>query len=91
MFLAATIIIPKYDRTTREYDYECYNIAQLNSPAIQRRLEDIEEYDYLKIANLGLLLVKEVVYTRAGGIAISCRKVKSYEQDYKIRKEDVKC
>jgi hypothetical protein len=80
VFSKATIVIPVFDPSKRDYEYQCYNISQLDSPAVQRRLEDIEEYQYFKIANLGLLLVKDVVYTQCGGILFTCRKVRSYEQ-----------
>jgi hypothetical protein len=78
MFLEALVIIPVYKGKPNDYDFDCYPITNLNSPMIQRQLEHLDTYDYLKIANLGLLMVKEVAYGKGGRISITCRKVHEY-------------
>jgi hypothetical protein len=78
MFFAATILVAK----GRVENYDYYPIGNLESPSVQRRLSEVEEYQYLKIANLGLLFVTDVTYTRVGGIVLTCRKVKKYEKGF---------
>jgi hypothetical protein len=78
IFLDATIAVPAYNQEIQDYDLECYKIKNLGSPSVQRILENIEEQQYLDIAKLGLLLVRDVAYLPGGGIAIMCKRVKSY-------------
>lgn len=81
MFLKATILIPVRDKNIL-FDYHCYDIKGLESPAVQRTLEDVMRHQYLKIANLGLLYIRDVEYTKIGGILITCKKVKTYVKGY---------
>lgn len=78
MFLKATVVVPNADKISTGYAFDAYNIGNLDSPVVQRILMDLEELQYLKVGKLGLLLIREVSYTKLGGILIRCRKVKDY-------------
>jgi hypothetical protein len=76
LFLDATIAIPYWDDIDEKFELECHKISNLNTPAVQNILFYLDEGHYLKIKKLGLLRIKEVSYSSAGGIVITCKRLR---------------
>lgn len=71
-FKQATIIYPQWDDVAKKNDFLCHPIARIDSPVVQHMLDWIEEGDMLNIKNLGVLVVREVMYTKKDGLCLSC-------------------